>query len=118
VTPGPATELRFLVQPSNINENDPFTPEVAVEVRDAFGNRVTGFVGNVSLQLRSETGGGPGTSNQLVGGGVRPFVQGVAVFTGMTVNFTTIVLSPRNFTLRTQNSIAAVLSTPFTVTPF
>jgi hypothetical protein len=118
VTPGPATQLAFLVQPTDINENLPFTPDVAVEVRDAFGNRVTGFAGSVSLQLRSATGGGAGTGNQLVGGVARPFVQGVAVFTDMTVNFTSIVLATRTFTLRTQNSIAVVSSTPFTVSPF
>ena len=56
--------------------------------------------------------------NQLVGGGTRPFVQGVAVFTGMTVNFTSIVVATRTFTVRTQGSIAVVSSNAFSVSPF
>lgn len=118
VTPGPAVSVRFSVAPSDIQETAPFAPEVAVEVRDALGNRATGYAGNVSLQLRSSTGGGAGAGNQLVNGGSRPFVQGLAVFSGLTVNFTGIVLSPRTFTLRTNSSFPQVLSTAFDVAPF
>lgn len=118
VTPGPAVSVRFSVAPSNIQETAPFAPEVAVEVRDALGNRATGYAGNVSLQLRSSTGGGAGAGNQLVNGGSRPFVQGVAVFSALTVNFTGIVLAPRTFTLRTNSSFPQVLSTAFDVSPF
>ena len=116
VLPGPGTQLGFAQQPTNITEGAPFSPEVAVEVRDALGNRATGFVGSVSLQLRSETGGGPGAGNAVVGGGLRPFVQGLAVFSSMTVNMST--LTARNFTIRTQNSIAVVTSSIFTVSNF
>lgn len=118
VAPGSASRLGFSSQPGNITENVPFSPVVTVEVLDALGNRVTSFVGNVSLQLRSETGGGAGSGNQLVGGGARGFVQGVANFVGMTVNFTGVVVLPRNFTLRPQGSISALpLSNVFTVSP-
>lgn len=116
VLPGPGTQLGFAQQPTNITEGAPFNPEVAVEVRDALGNRATAFVGSVSLQLRSETGGGPGAGNAVVGGGLRPFVQGLAVFSSMTVNMST--LTARNFTIRTQNSIAVVTSSVFTVSNF
>jgi len=115
VAPGPATQLGFAVQPANITENVPFSPEVAVEVRDALGNRATGFVGSVSLQLRSETGGGAGKGNVLVGGEVRAFVQGLAVFSGMTASVNGL---SRNFILRTQGSIAVVASDVFTVSAF
>ncbi len=113
VSAGPPTQLGFAVQPTNVAENAPFNPAVAVEVRDALGNRVTGFVGNVSLQLQSETGGGAGGGNSVVGGGARPFTQGLAVFSGMSVTLKNP--SPRAFTLRTQGSIAVVSSNVFTV---
>ncbi len=116
VAPGPATQVGFATQPTNVNEGAAFSPEVAVEVRDALGNRATGFVGNVSLQLRSETGGGAGGGNSVVNGGSRPFVQGLAVFSGMTVSLSGFV--PRNFTLRTQGSIAVIASNVFTVSAF
>ena len=116
VTPGPATQLSFATQPTNIAEGSPFSPDVAVEVRDAQGNRAIGFVGSVSLQLRSETGGGAGGGNSVVNGGSRPFVQGLAVFSGMTVNLNGFL--SRNFILRTQGSIAVISSNVFTVSAF
>jgi uncharacterized protein YjdB len=113
VTAGAGATVGFSVQPSDIQENVPFMPQVAVEVRDQFGNRVTGFVGSVSLQLRSESGGSAGGGNQLVGGGTRAFVLGLASFSGMTVN---LGFESRTFTLRTNGTLAQVLSTPFRVT--
>ena len=115
VTPGPATQIGFATQPTDIAEGRAFSPDVAVEVLDARGNRATGFVGNVSLQLRSETGGGAGGGNSVVNGGPRPFVQGLAVFSGMTVNTNSFA---RNFILRTQGSIAVVASDVFRVSAF
>lgn len=117
VTPGPAVSVGFFVQPTNIQEGSSFSPDVAVEVRDAFGNRATGFVGSVSLQLRSESGGGAGPDNRLLGGGARAFVQGLAVFPDMTVNFTGGSSDLRTFTLRTNGTLAQVLSNAFSVSP-
>jgi hypothetical protein len=65
--------------------------------------------------LRSETGGGAGKGNVLVGGEVRAFVQGLAVFSGMTASVNGL---SRNFILRTQGSIAVVASDVFTVSAF
>ena len=63
VTAGPAVRIAFAVQPTNIDEGQPFNPEVVVEVQDAFGNRVTTAGGTVTVTLRQRLGRRPAERN-------------------------------------------------------
>ena len=112
VTAGPAVRIAFAVQPTNINSDDPFDPEVVVEVQDAFGNRVTTAGGTVTVSLRSGSGGKPPDDASLVGGGERQLVSGAATYSGMTVNAS----RTRTLTLRASSSgFPNVLSQQFIV---
>jgi hypothetical protein len=112
VVPGAAARLAFAVQPTTIAEGSPFSPEVVVEVQDAFGNRVTSATGSVTVTVRSETGGSPPFQTSLPGGGARPLDQGAATYPGMTVS----VSQGRTLRLRVASSgLANVLSQSFVV---
>ena len=104
------------MQPTNINSDNPFDPEVVVEVQDAFGNRVTTAGGTVTVSLRSGSGGKPPDDASLVGGGELQLLSGAATYSGMTVN----VGRPRTLTLRASSSgFPNVLSQQFNVSvPF
>ena len=116
VTAGPAVRIAFAVQPTNINSDNPFDPEVVVEVQDAFGNRVTTAGGTVTVSLRSGSGGKPPDDASLVGGGELQLLSGAATYSGMTVS----VGRPRTLTLRASSSgFSNVLSRQFDVSvPF
>jgi len=115
VTPGAAARLAFAVQPTTIADGSPFSPEVVVEVQDAFGNRVTSATGTVTVTVRSETGGNPPPETSLIGGGARPLDQGAATYSGMTVS----VSRTRTLRLRVASSgLANVLSQSFLVSVF
>jgi hypothetical protein len=77
ITPAAATHLVFTVQPSNTGANATITPAVEVTARDAFENTVTTFVGNVTVAMGVNAGGGgsvlSGTKTQAVSNGVATF---------------------------------------------
>src|SRR2546430_2356902 len=51
VAPGPATELRFTVQPTNATQNAAITPPVEVSAYDSLGNKATNFTGQIRVAL-------------------------------------------------------------------
>lgn len=104
--PQVATGLEFVQQPPPSSQAGA-TFSVTVRVVDDDGDTVTGFNGNVSIALGSNPGGGT-----LSGGGSVAAVNGVATFSGLSVNRTgtgyTLVAS--------ASGLANATSTPFTVT--
>jgi hypothetical protein len=81
VSPAAAATLGFLQGPSNVGAGATMAPAVTVAVRDAFGNTVTSATNPVSLGLTGGTGGAV-----LTGGGAIAPVNGVATFSGLSVN--------------------------------
>ncbi|MGH7704066.1 MAG: beta strand repeat-containing protein, partial [Gemmatimonadales bacterium] len=81
VTAGAATQLVFTQQPGNVVVGVAIAPAVTVEVRDANGNPVPTYSTGVSLAL----GNNPGSATLLGGGTVTP-VNGVATFSGLSLN--------------------------------
>jgi hypothetical protein len=85
ITPAAATHLVFTVQPSNTAANASITPAVEVSVRDAFENTVTTFVGNVTVAMGTNAGGG---GTVLSGTKIKAVSSGVATFTDLSINNT------------------------------
>ncbi|MCA9048411.1 MAG: hypothetical protein KDA89_06765, partial [Planctomycetaceae bacterium] len=80
VSPGVATGLTIVTQPPRTTAvGSGFG--VSVKVFDAFGNAATGFTGNITATISKNAGGGS------LGGTVTvPAANGVATFTGLTLN--------------------------------
>jgi hypothetical protein len=77
ITPAPAAELRFTVQPSHSQANAAITPAVEVTAFTASGKVATAFAGNVSIALGRNPGGGTlgGTLDVAAVRGVATFVD-------------------------------------------
>jgi hypothetical protein len=58
INPGAATKLAFTVQPTNTLAGATITPAVQVSARDALGNLVPAFAGNVTVALGANPGAG------------------------------------------------------------
>src|SRR5437667_451544 len=56
ITPGTATQLAFIVQPSNTVAGAAISPAVQVTALDPAGNPVPGFTGSVTVALGSRPG--------------------------------------------------------------
>lgn len=82
ITPGPATQLGFTVQPSTTTAGAAgITPAVEVTARDARGNTVPGFTGNVTVAIGTNPGGGT-----LSGTATVAAASGVARFSGLSID--------------------------------
>ena len=81
VSPAAATQLAFLVGPSNVAAGAAITPPIQVEVRDQFNNRVTAASPGVSLGFGNNAGGGT-----LSGGGQQMAANGVATFGAASID--------------------------------
>jgi hypothetical protein len=84
-----ATQLFFSVQPANATAGPPdVIPTFVVEARDASGQQVTGFTGDVILTITSGTGTPgaalAGTTTATVGNG--KVVGGLATFDDISIN--------------------------------
>ena len=76
-----ATQLGVTTQPpSTVQAGTPFS--FAVSAEDSNGNPVTNFIGDVTVSL----GTNPGTGTVLGAPLTQPAVNGVAMFTGLTLN--------------------------------
>src|SRR5881409_3171768 len=75
ITPGPATQLVFTVQPSTAVAARTISPAVQVAARDALGNLVTAFTGSVTVALGTNPTGATlaGTTTVTAAGGVATF---------------------------------------------
>ncbi len=83
ITPGAATRLTFVTQPSRTPKSSIITPPVQVAAQDAFGNTVTAFTGSVTVSIVAGTGGA-----QLSGTLSVPAAGGVATFNDLAINRT------------------------------
>lgn len=72
-----ATQLEYMVQPTDGVAGATIAPAIQVLARDAFGNRATGFSGNVTLAITPGTGTAgailSGTATVAAAGGVASF---------------------------------------------
>ncbi len=84
IVPGTATQLAFTVPPRDTRTGATIQPPVQVTAYDAFGNQATNFSGSILLAI-GHNGGllFPGT---LSGGGPIPTVNGVAVFSNLSID--------------------------------
>ncbi len=102
IAPAPAaTQLAFLVQPSNATAGAAISPAIQVEIRDVAGARV-GTAGNaVSLAIGTNPGGGVLSGTSTVNA-----VNGVATFSGLSIDFAgtgyTLVASATTLTSATS----------------
>jgi hypothetical protein len=81
LTPGAATKLAFVVQPSNTVHNQIITPAVQVAIQDALGNTVTTSSANITVAI----GTNPNNGN-LAGTATVATVNGVATFSTLSIN--------------------------------
>jgi hypothetical protein len=80
VSPGAASKLAFTQQPSSVISGETMSPPVTVTVEDANGNVVTTASGTVSLTQAPPRGA------TLTGGGPATVTNGVATFSGLSLN--------------------------------
>jgi hypothetical protein len=85
VTPGPPSQLGFVVQPSDATAWAAITPPVQVVVLDAVGNTVTASAIGISVAITS----GTGTSGAILSGTLtRAASSGIASFDDVTIDLT------------------------------
>jgi Kelch motif/Galactose oxidase, central domain len=73
--------LAFQVQPSDVVQGAVISPPVQVRARDALGNTVTAFTGNVTVALGNNAGGAILSGTTTV-----PAAAGVATFSNLSVD--------------------------------
>lgn len=105
VSTGAATNLVFTVQPSAADAGEAISPAVRVEARDAAGNAVTGFSGQVTIGIAS------GPSGAVLGGNTTvAATAGVATFSDLTLD------RAGTYTLRaTATGLSQATSSSFSV---
>jgi hypothetical protein len=112
VTPGIASKLVFLQNPTSTTGGATISPPVQVEIEDANGNRVTSSTANVTLAITS----GTGTAGAHLSGGASVTVAasvGVATFNTLSVDS-----AGTNYTLSaTSGSLTGATSNPFSISP-
>lgn len=81
ITPGSATQLAFLVQPTGAALGDALSPAVQAELRDAHGNRATSAGNEVTIAIGTNPSGGTLAGTTKVNA-----VSGVASFSGLSID--------------------------------
>jgi hypothetical protein len=107
ITPGPATQVAFAVQPSGTTAGTAIAPPVQVNALDAQGNLATGFAGSVTAAIGTNPGGGTlgGTTTVTAAGGV-------ATFSTLSIN-----KAGNGYTLgASATGLSAATSAGFTIT--
>jgi len=84
IVPGTVTQLSFTVRPSDTPARATIQPPVQVTAYDAFGNQATNFIGSVLVTIGHN--GGLLFAGTLSGGGPVPAVNGVAVFSTLSID--------------------------------
>jgi hypothetical protein len=116
-----ANKLVYGQQPSNAIAGQAISPAITVLIEDAFGN-VTTSTASVALAIGTNVGGG---GTVLSGGGATPAVNGVATFSGVSINHSgigyTLVASSSGLTSATSSTFNITAGVPaklaFTVQP-
>ncbi|HXL05879.1 MAG TPA: hypothetical protein VN964_03050 [Gemmatimonadales bacterium] len=109
-TPGPATKLAFVGQPTNTSPGATISPPVRVAAVDDQNNIVTTFSGSITIAI-GHNGGllKPGT---LGGTLLQPAVNGVAIFTDLSID----QAGTDYYTLRASHpQLGTMESAPFSV---
>ncbi|MFN0158707.1 MAG: invasin domain 3-containing protein [Bacteroidota bacterium] len=106
ISPGTATTVTFVQQPTTTIAGQPITPAVGVHLRDAFGNDVPTSGVTVSVSMSSGTGTLAGTLSRQTNAG------GVATFDNLSVNQT----GSKRLTASSAG-LSSSLSSFFTITP-
>ncbi len=108
IAPGTATKLGFVAQPADTVAGASINPLPRVAVQDRFGNTVSaGAPVNVAIAIGTNPGGGT-----LSGIAARNTTNGVAVFSGLSIN-----RAGTRYTLRaTASGLASATSVAFNVT--
>src|SRR5207249_2073182 len=111
ITPGPATQLVFTVQPSTAVAARTISPAVQVAARDAQGNLVSAFAGSVTVALGTNPSGGTlaGTTTVTAAGGVATF--GTLSVDKVGSGYTLAAAAPF------QPALTGATSTPFDISP-
>jgi hypothetical protein len=111
ITPFTATKLGFIVQPSNAQANVAIAPPVQVAAQDRFGNIVPTYSGSVTIVIGINAGG---AGTVLTGGGATATLNGVATFSGLSINNT-----GNGYTLSASSSpaLTGATSNAFNITP-
>lgn len=102
ISPGAASKLGFVQQPTNVAQSSVIAPPVTVAVEDQFGNVITTDTSAVSLSL--------GQSGVLSGTTTQNTVNGVATFNDLSLS------QAGNYTLVANDNGLTVTSTGFAVT--
>lgn len=108
VTPGAATHLGFLSQPSNATANTSITPAVQVVAQDAGGNLATGFSGNITVAIGANPGSGTLSGTTTVAAS-----SGASSFSNLSIN-----KSGTGYTLvASATGLTGTTSSSFTIAP-
>ena len=110
ITPGVATKLAFVQNPTTTAAGSAVTPAVTVAVEDANGNVETG---DNSTQVSLAIGNNPG-SGTLSGGSAVTVSAGVATFSSLSINKTG---AGYTLTASSNPSLTAATSAAFNITP-
>ncbi len=106
ITPGPATKLGFVIQPSNTSFGSTITPAPAVAVQDAQGNTVPSSSASILLEITSGSGTAGAT---LSGTTTQGASSGVATFPGLGID-----LDGSGYSLTaTSAGLTGTVSAPF-----
>lgn len=102
---GPAASLSFTTEPGSVRVNQPITPPVVVQLRDAYGNNVSSNGAAITVAMTSGTGAMNGTSVVATG------PDGSSAFTNLTFDATGIKVLTASHT-----GLTSAVSTSFLVT--
>ena len=107
ITAGAPTHVVFIQDPTNAVAGVAVAPAILVDVEDAHENRVTTFVGTVTLAISTNP-----TGDTLRGTVTRPVVNGIATFDDIGIG-----LAAQGYRLQaTSGGLTADVSQAFTIT--
>ncbi|MEX2154966.1 MAG: PPC domain-containing protein [Gemmatimonadaceae bacterium] len=104
------TQLVFVVQPADAAADDPITPALQVEVRDAQGARISAATTSVTLAITSSTGTAGAV---LTGTKTRNAVGGIATFSGLSIDRT----GSDYMLTATASGLTSATTSTFSITP-
>ena len=81
VTPGPASKLAYVQQPSDVVQSATMSPAVTVAIEDQFGNVVASATNTVALNIAANPSNGV-----LTGGGAVGPVSGIVTFPRLSID--------------------------------
>ncbi|HSD32083.1 MAG TPA: hypothetical protein VLB49_09255 [Gemmatimonadales bacterium] len=108
IAPAAPSRAHFFVEPTSTTAGVSITPDMQVEILDAFGNRVGTATNSVTVALLANPGSGT-----LSGTKTRNASAGVATFPGLSIN-----KAANGYTIRaTSSGLASDTSVAFNITP-